>query len=70
MIEYSILGLTIRQIEILNHVNKGLTYKEIAILLNVKASTIASHMNTMFRRTLTNNRDDLCSKYNDAKMRK
>ena len=52
-------GLTVRELEILEHVVAGRTYAQIANALVISEKTVSSHISNMLRKTGTANRLDL-----------
>ncbi|PQZ92992.1 hypothetical protein CQ018_11080 [Arthrobacter sp. MYb227] len=52
-------GLTVRELEILEHVVAGRTYAQIASSLVISEKTVSSHISNMLRKTGTANRLDL-----------
>lgn len=49
-------GLTTREMDILNHIARGLTYEEIANRLEISRNTVPVHIRNMYRKLSVNNR--------------
>ncbi|MBE0580112.1 response regulator transcription factor [Devosia sp.] len=48
--------LTVREMEILNHIARGLTYEEIAARLEISRNTVPVHIRNIYRKLSVNNR--------------
>lgn len=53
------LGLTPRQLDILQQIAKGQSNKEIALALNISPETVKTHLTIIYRQTKTSNRVSL-----------
>ncbi len=57
-------GLTSREIEILNHLSKGLQYDEIADNLNISNGTVRKHIENIYKKLQVNNKVEAIKKVN------
>jgi DNA-binding NarL/FixJ family response regulator len=55
-------GLTTREIEILNHLSKGLQYDEIADNLNISNGTVRKHIENTYKKLQVNNKVEAIKK--------
>ncbi len=56
-------GLTTREIEILNHLSKGLQYDEIADNLNISKGTVRKHIENIYKKLQVNNKVEAIQKF-------
>ena len=54
--------LSARENEVLNHLSKGLLYKEIAIKLNISTSTVRQHIHKIYEKLHVQNRTEALNK--------
>lgn len=57
------LPLTTREIDLLNHLAKGLLYKEIAEKLNITVGTVKQHIHKIYEKLEVNNKTEAINKF-------
>ena len=55
--------LTLRESEILNHLAKGLFYKEIAVELSITVGTVRQHIHKIYEKLHVQNRTEALNKF-------
>lgn len=58
----AILGVTVREAEVIGWVAQGLTNKEIALQLQISSRTVQKHMERMFRKLGVRSRTELVTR--------
>ena len=61
------LPLTKRELEILEHLSKGLLYKEIALELGITIGTVKQHIHKIYDKLQVNNKTEAINLYNSSK---
>ncbi len=59
--------LSKREDELLNHLAKGLLYKEVAVKLNISIETVRKHVHNIYKKLQVSNRTEALNKYYNRK---